>query len=110
MNGASIDRIVDQSTPAKKGCSLISAAPLRPRRVSGDVKNLCGGRTRTGMYAQCQSWHSASQHCQRCGGTHLLIMSSASGLRWMSSGNCNVSLQAKIFLYVSCAFSEQKGG
>lgn len=43
MNGASIDRIVVQSTPAKNGCSLISCAPFRPRRVSGDVKNLQKG-------------------------------------------------------------------
>lgn len=42
IKGASMARMVDQSTPAKKGCSLISDAPLRPRRVSDEVRNLCG--------------------------------------------------------------------
>lgn len=41
---------------------------------------------------------------------HRRTRSSASRLKWTSSGNARWFFQSMIFLYVSCVFSEQKGG
>ena len=59
-NGASMLRIVDQSTPAKKGWLLTSSAELRPTRVSAeqiilrtrssDSRDRC---TSSGMCSHC---------------------------------------------------------
>ena len=71
MKGASMYRIVDQSTPSKKGCDLISCAPFLPRRLSGAVMNLQGSR----VVSLGKLKGETEQYA------HPLIISSASGLR-----------------------------